>query len=87
MTMANRLKVIIQATENETIQSKAVTLHTLRHSIATHLLQNKVPIKSISTFLGHASLESTQLYTHIVKQVERQACIERSRNDPQIKNT
>lgn len=66
MTMANRLKTIIESAENETIINKNITLHTLRHSIATHLLQNKVPIQSISTFLGHASLESTQIYTHLV---------------------
>ncbi|QTE21091.1 tyrosine-type recombinase/integrase [Polaribacter cellanae] len=67
LSIANRLKEIINATENETIQEKPITLHTLRHSIATHLMQNKVPIKSISTFLGHASLESTQIYVHLVK--------------------
>ena len=67
LTIANRLKEIINATENETIQEKNITLHTLRHSIATHLMQNKVPIKSISTFLGHASLESTQIYVHLTK--------------------
>ena len=68
LTIANRLKEIIMASENEVIQEKHITLHTLRHSIATHLMQNKVPIKSISTFLGHASLESTQIYVHLVKQ-------------------
>jgi len=68
MTMAHRLNAIIEATEDETIQEKHITLHTLRHSIATHLLQNKVPIKSISQFLGHSSLESTQIYTHLVDQ-------------------
>lgn len=67
LTIANRLKEIINATENETIQEKNITLHTLRHSIATHLMQNKVPIKSISTFLGHTSLESTQIYVHLTK--------------------
>lgn len=40
--------------------------HTLRHSIATHLLQSGMTIEQIAKFLGHASLESTQLYTHIV---------------------
>ena len=67
MSIANRLKAIIEATEDEVIQEKNITLHTLRHSIATHLLQNNVPMKSISQFLGHSSLESTQIYTHIVK--------------------
>ncbi len=40
--------------------------HTLRHSIATHLLQSGMNIEEIAKFLGHSSLESTQLYTHIV---------------------
>jgi len=50
------------------IEGKTVTLHTLRHSIATHLLENGMGIEYVKTFLGHSSLESTQLYTHIVQQ-------------------
>ncbi|MFC5044116.1 tyrosine-type recombinase/integrase [Aquimarina hainanensis] len=65
LTIAHRLKAIVDATENETIKEKNITMHTLRHSIATHLMQNKVPIQMISSFLGHASLESTQIYTHL----------------------
>lgn len=41
-------------------------LHTLRHSIATHLLQNGMNVGQIAQFLGHSSLESTQIYTHIL---------------------
>ena len=40
-------------------------LHTLRHSIATHLLQSGMELEKIKRFLGHSSLESTQIYTHI----------------------
>ncbi len=40
--------------------------HTFRHSIATHLLQGGMDIEEIAKFLGHSSLESTQLYTHII---------------------
>jgi integrase/recombinase XerD len=40
--------------------------HTLRHSIATHLLQSGMKIEDIAKFLGHASLESTQIYTHLL---------------------
>ena len=72
MSIANRLKVIIEATEDETIQEKHITMHTLRHSIATHLLQNDVPMKSISQFLGHSSMESTQIYTHLVESLDTQ---------------
>ena len=46
--------------------TKPFTTHTLRHSIATHLLQSGMDIEEIAKFLGHSSLESTQLYTHII---------------------
>ena len=42
---------------------KRITLHCLRHSIATHLLQSGLPLESVRDFLGHAHLESTQIYT------------------------
>ena len=72
MSMANRLKAITIATENKKIIDKKITLHTLRHSIATHLLQRNVPLESIKHFLGHSSLESTQIYTHILKTIENE---------------
>ncbi|MBN1951783.1 MAG: tyrosine-type recombinase/integrase [Bacteroidales bacterium] len=45
---------------------KELGVHTLRHSIATHLLQSGMTLEEVSRFLGHASLESTQIYTHLV---------------------
>lgn len=72
MIIANRLKAIVLATENKHIEEKQITLHTLRHSIATHLLQKEVPLESIKSFLGHSSLESTQIYTHLLKTVENE---------------
>jgi integrase/recombinase XerD len=45
--------------------NKEIGLHTLRHSIATHLLQSGMSLEEVSQFLGHASLESTQIYTHV----------------------
>lgn len=44
---------------------KGTGLHSLRHSIATHLLQSGMELEEVSRFLGHASLESTQIYTHL----------------------
>jgi integrase/recombinase XerD len=68
MSVANRLKAIVKATNNPELEQKHITPHTLRHSIATHFLQSGVAIEHIKTFLGHTSLESTQIYTHIIEE-------------------
>lgn len=49
---------------------KDAGLHSLRHSIATHLLQSGMELEKIKQFLGHSSLESTQIYTHIAHERE-----------------
>lgn len=54
-------------TEASKIQ-KEIGLHTLRHSIATHLLQSGMTLEEVSQFLGHSSLESTQIYTHLANE-------------------
>lgn len=48
--------------------NKRLYTHLLRHSIATHLLQSGMGLESIGQFLGHKSLESTQVYTHLVEE-------------------
>lgn len=65
-SLSLRLKALQQKSKIEAVSEKKIGLHTLRHSIATHLLQKGMRLESISTFLGHSSLESTQIYTHIV---------------------
>lgn len=50
--------------------NKEFSTHTLRHSIATHLLQSGMKIEDIAKFLGHSSLDSTQIYTHIVNTIQ-----------------
>jgi len=50
--------------------NKSIGIHTLRHSIATHLLQSGMELELISKFLGHSTLESTQIYTHIVNELQ-----------------
>tara|TARA_B110001469_G_C9646725_1_gene327211 strand:+ start:3851 stop:4774 length:924 start_codon:yes stop_codon:yes gene_type:complete len=62
-----RLKQTIQKTNDYQIKERKVGLHTLRHSIATHLLKSGMDIYQISQFLGHSSLESTQIYTHLAE--------------------
>jgi len=47
-----------------------IGLHTLRHSIATHLLQSGMTLEEVKQFLGHSSLESTQIYTHLSAETE-----------------
>jgi len=60
------LYIRIKALARKAGIAKNVGTHTLRHSIATHLLQGGMNLERIAAFLGHAALDSTQLYTHLV---------------------
>lgn len=59
--IAERLQILKDKAEID----KEAGLHALRHSIATHLLQSGMELEQIKRFLGHSSLESTQIYTHV----------------------
>lgn len=62
-SMARRLKAVLKAAGI----GDAITLHSLRHSIATHLLESGLSIEQVRDFLGHSCLESTQIYTRVGK--------------------
>ena len=56
-----------QARASAGITKRRVTIHTLRHSYATHLLESGVNIRVIQKYLGHAQLETTMIYLHLTQ--------------------
>jgi integrase/recombinase XerD len=59
------LYIRIKALARQAKIKKKVGTHSLRHSIATHLLQSGMKLEHIQQFLGHSSMDSTQMYTHL----------------------
>jgi integrase/recombinase XerD len=64
-TFVSMLNKIIERTGNADILNKAIRPHHLRHSIATHLLEQGVSVEQIRRFLGHSLLETTEQYTRV----------------------
>lgn len=65
----NRLKELQKYSDDAGLRQRHLHLHILRHSIATHLLYQGMSLENVAQFLGHYSLESTQIYTHLVEKV------------------
>jgi integrase/recombinase XerD len=65
-SIEDRLKAIIEASDNEELKNLHVTPHCLRHTLASHLLDEGMSIQDVQFILGHTSSDSTDRYIHLL---------------------
>ncbi len=72
MNASSVRRALLAALEESGVQKHA-TVHTLRHSYATHLLEAGVNLRVIQSYLGHSSIQSTLVYTHLTQKAQSPA--------------
>jgi integrase/recombinase XerD len=55
------------AVRQETVPAKQATIHTLRHSYATHLVESGISVRTIQDLMGHKSMRTTEVYLHVTR--------------------
>lgn len=73
MSRASVQGAFLKARLRAGISKRGISLHSLRHSYATHLLEAGVPLPTIQRYLGHCSLETTTVYLHLTPEGQQQA--------------